>query len=414
MYLPTTLDDDFPKILRIETIVPSEIMSGLMLVRITTEDGLQGFGETYYAPETTATLIHEWIAHRLLGSDPRLIESHWRFLYERFANFGGFGVELRAISAIDLALWDLAGKRLGRPIYELFGGAVRSQIKVYNSCGNPLYGRNTSGSLIWPGYGSPGTDALLNDSYHSLHHPERLVEELLADGFTALKMWAFDALAHETGGKLLDRHQWTTALRPLLRMREVAGDRLDIIVDGHGFFSVHAALQLARALEPIEPLWLEDFLKLDNLAMLADLRRNTRSPIGVSEMLLRRAEFQQVIQAGAVDVVIIDPTWAGGLSETLRIARLAESSNLPVTTHDCTGPLTFFAGLHINASVPACCYQEVVRAHVRSFYDQLIDTNVSIQDGHVALPSAPGLGAALHAELFEPGRYAYRCSEFRT
>ncbi len=410
-YLPTSLGDDGVKIRRIETIVPREIMSGLMLVRITADDGTVGFGETYYAPETAACFIHEWMADRLLGADAGLIESHWRFFYERFANFGGYGVELRAISAIDLALWDLAGKRLGRPLYELFGGAVRSAVKVYNSCGNPLYGRSATGVLGWPGYGSLGRDEPLNDSYHSIHQPERLVEELLEEGFTALKMWPFDALAHATGGKLLARREWKEAIRPLERMREVAGDRLDIIVDGHGFFSIHAAVQLARALEPLEVLWIEDLLKMDNLAALAELRRHARSPIGVSEMLVRRAEFLEVIRTGAADVVIIDPTWAGGLSETLRIARMAEGYNLPVTMHDCTGPLTFLAGVHINASVPACCYQEAVRAHIRSFYEQLIEPNVVIRDGHVALPQAPGLGANLHDSLFEPGKHLYRCSE---
>lgn len=410
-YLPPLVQPTATRIRRIETIVPREIMTGLMLVRVTTEDGLEGFGESYYAPESTACLIHEWFGDRLLGADPALIESHWRFLYERCANFGGFGLELRALAAIDLALWDLAGKRVGRPIYELFGGAVRRRIKVYNSCGNPLYGRNLSGKLGWPGYGALGRDEPLNDSYHSIHDPQRLVEELLADGFTALKMWSMDSLAHATGGKLLTRQQVREAVRPIERMREVAGDRLDIIIDGHGFFSVHAAIRLAQALEPLEPLWLEDFLKLDNLAVLPELRRHTRCPVGVSEMLLRRAEFLQVLQSGACDVVIVDPTWAGGLSETLRIARAAESFNLPVTTHDCTGPLTFMAGLHINASVPGCCYQEAVRAHIRSFYDQLIAPQVVIREGHVDLPAGPGLGVTLHADLFQPGHHAYRAAD---
>src|SRR5438128_8979029 len=111
---------------------------------------------------------------------------------------------------------------------------------------------------------------------------------------------------------------------------------------------------------------------------------------------------------------MIDPTWVGGISETVRLAHLAQTFNVPVTLHDCTGPLTLFAGLHVNAAVPGCCFQETVRAHIRTFYPDLIDPNVAIADGHAALPHGPGLGTRLNPALFTAERATYRISRVAT
>lgn len=188
------------RIIAIETSIPDDIMPGLMLLRIHSEGGWIGHGETYYAPHAVAAMVHDWMARRLLGGDALAIESHWRFLYERAANFGVRGAELRAISAIDLALWDILGQVCRQPIYRLLGGPVRARIPVYNSCGNPSYGRNPGGDQGWPGYGSLGRPGPLQDSYLLFHDPCSLVEELLAEGYTAVKTWPFDAAAHAHGG----------------------------------------------------------------------------------------------------------------------------------------------------------------------------------------------------------------------
>ena len=107
---------------------------------------------------------------------------------------------------------------------------------------------------------------------------------------------------------------------------------------------------------------------------------------------------------------MIDPTWVGGISESVRIAHMAQGYNIPATLHDCTGPLTLFAGLHVNAAVPGCCFQETVRAHIRTFYKDLIDRDVPIRDGHADLPTGPGLGVKLNPDLFRPERNGYRLS----
>ena len=419
-YLPATPLPDAEngvRITKIETVVPDEWMPGLLLVRVHTNAGIIGHGETYYGPGAVDSLIHDWMAHRLLGADALAIESHWRFFYERFANFGVRGAELRAISAIDLALWDILGQVCNQPIYRLLGGPVREKVAVYNSCGSPNYGRAVSSevgmkqsTLIWPGYGGRGEPGPLSDSYNLFHSPGDLAQELVDEGYTAVKTWPFDFAAHAHGGTMISLKDLETAIRPLREIRDRVGDKLEILVDGHGFFLLPAALRIAEALEEIKPLWLEDILKTDNIETLADFRRQSGMPISVSEMLLSRPDFARVLETKAADYIMIDPTWVGGISETLRIANMAQAYNIPVTMHDCTGPLTVFAGLHVSAANAACCFQETVRAHIRTFYDHLISPNVVIQNGYADLPEGVGLGAVLNPALFDGTRASYRVS----
>jgi L-alanine-DL-glutamate epimerase-like enolase superfamily enzyme len=414
VYLPgTPLPDGLVRITAIETSVPTNVMPGLMLLRVHTDAGLVGHGETYYAPHAVAALVQDWMGRRLLGSDALAIESHWRFLYERTANFGVRGAELRAISAIDLALWDILGQVCRVPIYRLLGGPVRERISVYNSCGNPSYGRNPSGDQGWPGYGGLGSPGPLSDSYNLFHAPCELAEELVEQGYTAMKVWPFDRAAHAHGGMRISLADLNDAIQPLRDIRKRVGDKLEILVDGHGFFMLPAALRIAEAMRDVQPLWLEDILKTDNLDTLADFRRQSRMPISVSEMLLSRADFAKALSTQAADFVMIDPTWVGGISESVRLAHLAQAYNVPATMHDCTGPLTLFAGLHVNAAVPGCCFQETVRAHIRSFYSELIDTEVRISGGSVPLPTGPGLGTRLDPDLFKDHRPGYRRSDWK-
>ncbi len=410
-YLPSTpLPHGGLKITAIETSAVTDIMGALLLVRVHTEGGLIGHGETYYAPTAVQSLIHDWMSYRLLGADALAIESHWRFFYERFANFGVRGTELRAISAIDVALWDLLGQVTKQPIYRLLGGPVRTRVPVYNSCGSPTYGRNPGGTPAWPGYGGVGSPGPLCDSYNLFHDPVSLALELMSEGFGAVKTWSFDGAAHRSGGMRISLADLDEAVNPLRKMREAVGDKLEILVDGHGFFMLPAALRIADALRDVRPLWLEDVLKTDNIETLADFRRQSRMPISVSEMLLARPDFARLLDAGGADFVMIDPTWVGGISETARLAHMAQAYNVPSTMHDCTGPLTFLAGVHVNAAVPGCCFQETVRAHVRSFYKDVIDPVPVIRGGFVELPTQPGIGATLNPDLFAPNRPGVRRS----
>ena len=406
-----------PRIVAIETLIPHDIMAGIMLLRIHTDAGtvdstpVIGHGETYYAPHAVAAMLHDWMSRRLLGADATAIESHWRFLYERGTAFGVRGCELRAISAIDLALWDILGQLTKQPVWKLLGGSVRDAIPVYNSCGGPTYGRRPTDAPDaqgWPGHGDLGQPGPLEDNYNSVHHPGDLAEELLAEGYTAMKLWSLDRVYHRSGGHRVSWSDLEESLRPFHAIRERVGMNMEVMLDGHGFFSLPAALRIAEAMRDLKPLWLEDVIRPDCVDTIADFRDRAGVPIAVSEMLVSREEYRQVLQRRAADYAMIDPTWVGGISETRRAAELAQAFNVPALMHDCTGPLTLFAGLHISASCTNVTYQETVRAHLKTLYPLLIDDTVTVHNGHLPLPSRPGLGVRLLPELFSPDHPGYR------
>ena len=345
---PSPVDEGRVTVTAIETLQPLDIFPGLLLVRIHTDAGLIGHGETYYCAEAVQAMIHDWMARRLLGEDALAIESHWRFLYERAANFGVRGTEIRALSALDVALWDILGQVCNQPIYRLLGGPVRDRIRVYNSCGNPKYGPSEEGHIGWPGMGTIGEPGPLGDSWKLFHEPVALAQELVELGYSGLKVWPFDQAAIQHGPARIPHSEIEKGVQPLRDIRDKVGMDLDILVDGHAHFLLPAALRIADALREIEPLWLEDVIKMDNLDTVADFRRQSRMPISVSEMLLSRADYNSVLMHQAADYVMIDPTWVGGISETARLAHLAQTYNIPVSMHDCTGPLTLFAGVRLN------------------------------------------------------------------
>jgi len=400
------------KIVALETVIPDDIMPGLLLLRIHTDNGLIGHGETYYAPHAVAALIHDWMGRRLLGSDPLSIENHWRFLYERASAFGGRGAELRALSAIDLALWDILGQALECPVWQLLGGKAREKVRVYNSSGGPTYGRRAGEARDqgWPGHGDMGKPGPLEDNWASNFAAGDLAEELLSEGYTAMKFWTFDRAYHQYGPHFLPWTAVKECIRPMEEVRSRVGDRMEILLDGHGFFQLPAALRIAEAMRDLKPLWLEDVLRVDNVDTLSDFRQKAGVPVAVSEMLPTREEYRLVLEKRAADYVMIDPTWVGGISETRRLAELAQVYNIPATMHDCTGPLTLFAGLHVATAVPNVVFQESVRAHIRTFYSSLIDTNVTIENGFALPPEGPGLGTRLLPSLFAPEHNGYRIS----
>jgi L-alanine-DL-glutamate epimerase-like enolase superfamily enzyme len=322
---------------------------------------------------------------------------------------------MRALSAIDVALWDILGQACGQPIYRLLGGPVRESVPLYNTSGGPGYGGVTQADPAarhpgWPGYGSIGEAGPLQDNWSSHFAAGDLAEELLAEGITAMKLWPFDRAAQRNGGLHISFADVEEAMKPLREIRERVGMKMDIAIEGHAFFQLPAALRIAEALREIKPLWLEDVLRVDCVATLADFRRRSGLPIAASEMVLGRKEYLAVLQAQACDYCMIDPTWNGGISETRRVIDLSQAFNIPATLHDCTGPLTLFAGLHLAAASTNVVFQETVRAHIRTFYEKLIETQPVIQQGRAHFPTGPGLGTRLRDELFQEGANSSRVS----
>lgn len=391
------------KITRIET-AESPAAPGLAICRIYTDEGIVGHGESYYIPEAVNAIIHTWMARRLLGADPLAIEGHWRFLYERAANFGARGAELRALSALDLALWDIKGKVCGTPVWQLLGGMTQEGVRAYHSIG---YGRKVKPRPggTWPGYGQMGEKEPLNDYWAAVNEPEAFAREILAEGTTAVKLWTLDFAAHKLNGPLyVSWADLEEGLKPLRAIREAVGMDLEIILDGHGFFQLPMALRIADAVREIRPLALEDIIRPDCIDTIREFRDGCRLPVAVSEMLIGIEDFRLLCEKRGADYVMIDPTWVGGISQTLRITDLAQCYNLPVIMHDCTGPLTLLAGIHVGIARANVAWQETVRAHLRLRYPEWVSYVPQVKQGRTEVPTAPGIGAEWDDSLFENAR----------
>ncbi len=382
------------RIIEIDTI-QLEPYPYLIVVRIHTDTGLVGVSDTFYTGDAVRGFIHETAAAYLLGKDPRSIERHWETLYARtVARWGGTGMELRAISALDAALWDILGQSLGAPVYQLLGGLARDRIRTYNTCGGPLYG-GRGHSPTGPGKGP------LEDLWAQLNEPEVLAQELLDEGITAMKIWPFDRFALAGDGRSISATDLETGLEPFRRIRDALGDRIEIMLEGHGYWDLPTAKRIARAVEPFRPAWLEDMVLAHDVDAIAELKASTSTPVIASEMLVTRYQYRQLLERRAADIVMVDPTWAGGITESRKICVLAEAFGLPIAMHDCTGPFTLLAGLHLALSAPNAIYQEHVRAYVRGWFGELVDTSVEIVDGHILPPRGAGIGAGLRAEVLD-------------
>lgn len=400
------MSDSGLRITALETRHDNPVMPGLMMLRIHTNAGITGCGETFYVPSAVAAMIHDWMGRRLLGADPLAIESHWRFLYERSANFGARGTELRAISAIDLALWDIFGQVSEQPVWQLLGGRTQESIPVYNSSGGPSYGgARPDGLDTWPGYGPVGNEGPLNDYWSVINRPVEYARELLDEGIGGLKVWTLDFAAHKPRGPLYIRQRDVDeALRPLREIREKLGDSMELMVDGHGFFQLPAALRIASKLRDLDPLWTEDLIRPDCVDTIADFRKQSGIPLAVSEMMIGHEDYRLVLERRAADYIMIDPTWIGGISQTHRIAQLAQFYNVPVVMHDCTGPLTLLAGIQVATATANVAWQETLRSHIRLLYPKLIDETIRIEEGMAIPPGKPGIGARWLDPLFESGK----------
>ena len=227
-----------------------------------------------------------------------------------------------------------------------------------------------------------------------------LARSLVEEGYSAMKIWPFDIYAPGTAGQRISLRDLKAGLEPFRKIRAAVGDRIEIMCELHSLWGSHAAIRICRALEDYGVFWAEDPInKMDDLVTLADLRQQTGTPICGSETLGGVVPFRDMLAANAVDVVMLDLVWCGGLTQGRKIAALAEAYAKPLAPHDCTGPVALWAGLHLALHTPSAIYQEVVRASLSTWYRELV-TELPVIDGGKALaPAAPGLGAALHPQL---------------
>jgi galactonate dehydratase len=391
-------------IVKVETI-RNGAQPNVLWVQLHTEDGLVGLGETYYLPGAVEAVIHDLIADFILGRSECEIESIWDQVFSYCNFFGYAGAEMRAVSAIDIALWDLLGQRTGQPIYNLLGGKVRESIPIYNTCVD--------------------TEAHA-DANAFLHRPAELASELISEGIQALKIWPWDRFAPRLrstatvgpagytamgpSGSFLSARDLDAGLSAVKKIRDAVGKEIEIIIEGHSRWDLNCAIRICKALEPYDVLWAEDIMKPDSAVDLARLVQETRVPQSVSERLFTRYAYRQVLEARAAHVIMPDLIWTGGITEGRKIAILADTFHLPIAPHDCTGLVTIFANLHICASSTNAMLLETVRGFYRGWYANVYTNNVVIDAGQASFPTEPGLGTGLKPEFLADSQNSVRIS----
>jgi galactonate dehydratase len=360
----------------IETLQIPELPRTLW-IRIHTDEGLIGLGETYIHAEAARAMIQDVYAPEfLLGKDPSQIESHWRSMFDRSSFVGWSGAEIRAISAIDIALWDILGQYTQQPIYQLLGGASRDRIPIYNTC-------NHEEMIDFP------------------DEPVALAQDLMSDGIRAMKIWPFDAFASQSGGQAIHLADLERAIKPIRKIREDLGKAIEIAVEFHGNWNLPCAIRIARALEEFQVLWLEDPMNPDHLDAYEHLVDETNIPLMLSERLMTRYQFLPIMQRKLAQIINPDVEWCGGISEAKKIASLAETFHLPVAFHNYGGPILNFASAHVAANINNLMMLETGRDLISQWTEDIITQPIRISNGYMMLPEGPGLGVSLSPDLLE-------------
>lgn len=345
-----------------------------VFVQVDTDEGVTGWGEvtTYPGPvanRAVAAYIDQ-IGDWLRGDDPEQIEAIWNKIFRAMTYVGTRGATTAAISAIDIALWDIRGKVLGQPIYNLMGGKVRERIALY--CHPP----------------QPSSPADIAAS----------AQEIVDAGFVAFKMDPMIAHLHVGNASFLDGEisadAEAKALETLAAARETVGPQVEILIDAHGLYNVPSAVRLANKMADYNIHWFEEPVPPESWKALKQVREQVSTPICTGERLHTRWEFVPIFEHGLADFVMPDVTWAGGISELKKIATMAEAYYVPISPHDASGPINVMAGAQVMMTVPNFYKLEISRYDL-SGYNILIDEPLDIRAGHLHVPARPGLGVEL-------------------
>jgi galactonate dehydratase len=359
-----------------------------VIVRVHTSESVSGLGEVALAygvgSQAGLGMVRDLADRFLIGADPFRIQHLWDRMYRlTFWAQGGGPVVFGGMSAIDEALWDIKGKVLGVPVYELLGGRCRDKLRVY-----------------------------ANGWYHGCVKPEQYAEaaqRVVADGYTAMK---FDPFAYSSEG------EWDYPLRALAperadlayervkAVRDAVGPAVDILVEVHGNLGTTSAIQMGKRLEELDPFFYEepvDALNVDCMKKVAD---NVDIPIAAGERLYTRYGFRQYIEGQVIDILQPDLGLAGGITETKKIADYAETYNLHVQPHNCASPVATAASVQLDACMINFVIQEIFPYRQDERYQLVREApELQVVDGYLAVPDAPGLGV----ELDEGAISKYEC-----
>lgn len=361
------------KITRLETF---PVKPRWLFLKVYTDDGIVGIGEPILEgrAETCATAVRE-LEPYLLGKDPRRVVHHWQAMY-RHAFYRGGPILTSALSGVEQALWDIAGKSAGMPVHAMLGGPTRERIRMY----------------IGVGGGTPEEAA-------------RSARACVERGFTALKTGvAGGRPARPVETMAFVEH----AERHFAAIREAVGKEVDVAIDFHGAISPQTAALLIKALEPYQPLFIEEPVQCQNVDVLADLARKTHIPIAAGERLYTKWGFRELLEKRAASVLQPDLSHAGGIMECRIIAGMAEAYYAAVAPHCPLGPVALAACIQLDAAIPNFLAQE----HV-TLGDGYLRRPFVLRDGYVDLPSGPGLGIELDEEALADkiATEPWRCPE---
>jgi galactonate dehydratase len=338
-----------------------------LFLKMSTDEGIVGWGEPIVEgrTRTVETAVHELESY-LIGQDPRRIEHHWQAMY-RHQFYRGGPVLVSAISGIEQAMWDIFGKSVGLPVYQLLGGPTRERIRVYAHSGGP----------------TPAKAA-------------ELAKARVAEGFNTLKTGFPGPI------KLVDTPATIArCVEHIATLREAVGNDVDIGVDFHGIFSPAMAMRVIKEIEPYHPMFVEEPCLPENVDTLVTIARSTTIPIATGERLFTRFGFREAIEKQAASIFQPDLSHAGGIWECRKIAAMAEMYYAGIAPHCPLGPISLAAGLQLDASIPNFVCQEQVSLGVGYLKQPFV-----VKNGHIDLPTGPGLGIevdedALQAHLYD-------------
>jgi galactonate dehydratase len=359
-------------------------------VKVETDEGISGLGECVHGGVQAIAIIHT-LRPKLIGRDPFAIDAIFEELRRRHVFDGGFaGALITALTGIEIALWDLKGKALNTPIYELLGGKFRDKIRVYADC-----------------QVEPSMD---------FGEIKRVVDGVLERGFTALKIdvdiGAYTGDRRRGGGVAKDPFNYTADEWEHERMVQLvemvtsaAGKDCAVAADVHTRLDVSSAIRLVKDLERFHLLWLEEPVPPENVAAMREVKRATSTPICAGENLYLRQGFRDLIEQQAVDIIMPDIPKCGGLSECRKIANLAEIYYMPFAPHNVSSPIGTMASAHVCASVPNFLVLEFHWLH-RNYWTTIIaEKEDIIQDGYITLSGRPGIGLELDEAVAREHQY---------
>ena len=360
------------------------------IVRVHTDAGVSGIGESYRGGKVTD--IMEYMKRFLIGENPLDVERLFRRMVQETSGHGGTtGKVVTAASGIEIALWDVAGKILDLPVYQLLGGKYRDKVRIYADChaGDAL--------VVDDGYHEQGDKETYSPQAYAAE--ARRVKDL---GFTALKfdldIDSYDNTPDPYNGRISNaavEHKRSV----VDAVRDAVGNEIDLAFDIHWDYSLDSAKRVARALEPYNLMWLEDVVPPENIAAQREVARSTSTPLAAGENRFRVHEFKDLLYDFAVDVITPDPTTCGGLAESRAIANRAEENYIVFSPHNVCGPIGTMACVHLGASIPNFGVLEYHALDVDWWDDLVIRSEPLIRDGYIEVPESPGIGVELNEDV---------------